>query len=81
MNTLSNYIKQNSDLETLRSFIAYQGEMRITSNRSKRTYTIRYGGNKYRTTQMSKAEFEDAMYNTPTDWKDYIKNNECIILK
>ena len=70
-----------SDLETLRSFITYQGEMKITPNHSKRTFTIRYRGNKYRTTRMSKAEFEDAMYNMPSDWRDYIRNNECLIVK
>lgn len=52
-----------------------------TANHSKRTFTLRYNGNKYRTLPMPKIEFNDALYNTAGDWIKYIKTNECIIIK
>jgi hypothetical protein len=55
--------------------------MKATPNHSKRTFTLRDKGNKYRTLQMSKIEFNEALYNTAGDWIDYIKRNECIIIK
>ena len=55
--------------------------MRATPNHNKRTFTLRDKGNKYRTLQMSKIEFNEALYNTAGDWIDYIKRNECIIIK
>jgi hypothetical protein len=52
-----------------------------TPNFSARTFTIRTNGAKYRTVQMSKIEFNEALYFTSGDWISYIKRNEVIILK
>lgn len=55
--------------------------MKATANHNKRTFTLRHNGNKYRTLQMSKIEFNEALYNTSNDWKDYLKRNQVIIVK
>lgn len=55
--------------------------MTTTPNYSKRTFTIRTKSSKYRTLQMSKIEFNEALYNTPGDWVNYIKRNQVIIVK
>ena len=55
--------------------------MKITSNKSARTYTIRDNGNKYRTIRMSKEEFESAYYWTENDWKNFLKTDEYYKVK
>ena len=52
-----------------------QTELTATPNQSKRTFTIRTNGNKYRTGRMTKPEFKDALYNTPNDWREYLKRS------
>lgn len=54
--------------------------MKVTSNKTKRTYTIVLNGNKYRTTELSKEEFEELDYNTESDWINYIRTNQVIAL-
>ena len=54
---------------------------KITSNKSKRHYTIYCVGFVLRTTQLSKSEFEELDFNTNEDWKSYIRNNEVIRIK
>lgn len=54
--------------------------MRVTSNKTKRTYTIVLNGNKYRTTELSQDEFEEFEYNTESDWVNYIRTNQVIAL-
>ena len=54
--------------------------MKVTSNKTKRTYTILFNGNKYRTIKLGKNEFEELYYNTEGDWINYIKSNEVIAL-
>lgn len=53
----------------------------VTSNKSKRHFTITVNNQKFRTLPMSMEEFLDCDYNTKNDWIDYINNNEIIILK
>ena len=48
--------------------------MKITSNKSKKTFTIRKENSKFRTIEMSKKEFEDFEYNTISDWKYFLIN-------
>lgn len=56
--------------------------MKATANKSKRTYTLRTKtGNKYRTHQMSKQEFQSAYYWTENDWKQFLTTNEYSIVK
>jgi hypothetical protein len=54
--------------------------MKVTSNKTKRTYTILLNGNKYRTIKLGNNEFEELYYNTEGDWINYIKSNEVIAL-
>ena len=56
--------------------------MKATANKSRRTFTLRDGGNKYRTQKMSKQEFESAYYYwTSNDWKQFLKTDEYSIVK
>jgi len=55
--------------------------MKTTSNKSARTYTIRVNGNKYRTLQMSKQEFNSAYYWSENDWKQFLKTDEYYTVK
>jgi hypothetical protein len=61
-----------------------------TPNYSKRTFTIRRlwvdGGkkelySKYRTTKMSKDDFESSLYNTENDWHHFLRANEVVTIK
>lgn len=51
-------------------------EFKITSNKSKRHYTIKTDIEKYRTLQMSKEEFNNAEHWTGNDWNQFLKTNE-----
>lgn len=50
-----------------------QNEMKITRNKSARTYTVTSNGSKYRTDKLSKEQFDDSAFNTPDDWKNEIR--------
>jgi len=51
-------------------------EIKATANKSKRTFTIRTeNGLKYRTTPMSKEEFNIHQYNTANDWAQFLKSD------
>jgi hypothetical protein len=50
--------------------------MKITSNKSKRTFTIKTDVATYRTSQMSKQEFAANLYNTVNDWNNFLKTDE-----
>lgn len=56
-------------------------EFRITANYSKRTFTIRVEGCKYRTYKMDKEEFESAQYWTGNDWADFLKTDNYYLVK
>jgi hypothetical protein len=56
-------------------------QYKATPNYSKRTFTIRTKSSKYRTLQMSKTEFNEALFNTLGDWYAYLKKNQVIIVK
>ena len=51
-------------------------QIKVTPNKSQRTFTIRKDGIKFRTLQMSKEEFESADYWTGNDWANFLKTNE-----
>ncbi len=51
-------------------------EIKITSNKSKKTFTIYKNGSKYRTNPVEKFDFEEMEYWTENDWKDYLKKSE-----
>lgn len=56
-------------------------EIKITSNKSRRTFTIRKNGSKYRTYPMSKEEFNDATHMTANDWDYFLKSNDYYVVK
>ena len=55
--------------------------MKITSNKSARTYTINVGYAKYRTFKMSKQEFDSAYYWSQNDWNQFLKTDEYFKVK
>lgn len=55
--------------------------LKVTSNRSKRTFTLRMYDNgkcysKYRTLRFSKEEFQDMEMNTESDWKYFLRTED-----
>ena len=52
--------------------------LRISSNKQKRTFTIRTKFAKYRTLKFTNDEFEYAdFFWTANDWKQFLKTDEC----
>lgn len=51
-------------------------ELKISSNKSKRHYTITTESGKYRTLPMSKDEFHSASYWSGQDWQNFLKTDE-----
>jgi hypothetical protein len=64
-----------------RCTFATLNDMNITANKAKRTFTICKNGSKYRTTRMSKQEFETCLYNSLSDWDNFLKSNQYYIVK
>ena len=57
-------------------------EINISANQSKRTFTIRKNGSKYRTGQFEKSEFEHAKrFWTGNDWQNFLKTNDYYTIK
>ncbi len=62
-------------------------KIKVRANNSKRTYTLRMLDQdgkvylKYRTSQMSKEEFDSASYWTENDWKQFMKTDEYYKVK
>lgn len=52
-----------------------------TPNHSARTFTIRTHVAKYRTSKMSKEEFNDCLFNTKHDWMSFLADGEYVIVK
>jgi hypothetical protein len=55
--------------------------IKVTPNNSRRTFTLRTDGAKYRTFQMSRGEFESAKYWTGNDWSQFLKTDEYYPVK
>lgn len=55
--------------------------MKITSNKSKRTYTIKVGACVYRTIALTAQEFNEMAYFTAGDWANYLRTEQTIIIK
>jgi hypothetical protein len=51
-------------------------EIKVKANKSKRTFTIRINGSKYRTYPMSKEEFQSESNNTANDWKQFLRSDD-----
>ena len=56
-------------------------ELTVTPNYSKRTFTLRTNGFKYRTLVMSSQEFNSALYWTGNDWVQFLKTDEYYRVK
>lgn len=56
-------------------------QIKATANHSKRTFTIRTDSAKYRTNKMDKEEFQSCLYNTASDWNQFLKSEECYAVK
>jgi hypothetical protein len=50
-------------------------EIIVAANHSKRTFTLRKNGSKYRTDPMSKQEFNSALNWTGNDWVQFFKTD------
>jgi len=50
--------------------------LKVSSNKSKRTYTIKTDAATYRTSPMTKDEFESCEYNTGNDWSYFLRSND-----
>lgn len=51
-------------------------EIRVSSNKAKKTFTIIADAAKYRTLQMTKEEFQSCSHNTGNDWAEFLKSND-----
>ena len=61
-------------------------KLKVTSNKSKRTFTLRFtygdgSGVKYRTIPFSKEEFVSAEHWSENDWKQFLKTDEYYEVK
>lgn len=53
----------------------------VTPNYSKRTFTIRVEGSKYRTYQMDKVTFSESLNMTANDWQQFLNSCEYYKVK
>jgi hypothetical protein len=51
-------------------------EIEVTPNYSKRTFTIRKNGTKYRTFPMDKQEFNSCLHNSGQDWQNFLRSDD-----
>ncbi len=51
-------------------------KLKVSSNKSARTFTIRTEAGKYRTLPMSKEEFNSCLNNTGNDWQQFLKGSD-----
>ena len=56
-------------------------EIKATPNYSKRTFTLRVDGKKYRTVRLNKEEFETCEYNTQNDWEQFLRSDDYYLVK
>lgn len=67
-------------MKTLKNILGT--EIKITPNYSKRTFTIRKNGLKFRTIRMEKIEFSHAdRFWTGNDWDNFMKTDEYYRVK
>ena len=50
-------------------------EIKVKANQSKRTFTIRKEGLKFRTDKMNRVDFESNENNTANDWQDFLNGS------
>jgi hypothetical protein len=65
-----------------RTLNTISGELiRVSSNKSRRTFTIRRRGSIYRTYPMSKLEFSECENMNGNDWSYFLRSNDYKIIK
>ena len=79
MGNYSKTIKSHKAMKTLTTITGR--EIKVSSNKFKRTFTLRTNGIKYRTLPMPKDEFLHAEYWTGNDWNQFFKTDEYFIVK
>jgi len=50
-------------------------EIKISSNKAKRTWTLITDAAKFRTNRMSKEEFSNCDFNTGNDWQNFLDSS------
>ena len=66
---------KNNEMKTLTTIT--NEVYRISSNKAKRTFTIRTNSAKFRTLQFAKEEFEHAdFFWTGNDWRQFLKTDD-----
>jgi hypothetical protein len=55
--------------------------LKISSNKSARTYTIKTDAATFRTFRMSKEEFNSCLYNTGQDWQHFLNSDDYYKVK
>ena len=51
-----------------------ENNINVCANKSRRTFTIRINGYKYRTVIMSMDEYRSLLSNTPNDWRYFLRS-------
>lgn len=51
-------------------------EIKVGANHSKRTFTIKTESGKYRTSKMTKEEFNSCLNNSGQDWQEFLKSDD-----
>ena len=54
----------------------YSNQLKVVPNYTNRTFLLYKDGTKYRTNEFSKEEFNDNLYNTQSDWSNFLKTTE-----
>jgi len=51
-------------------------EIKVSSNKSQRTYTLKTNGATYRTVKLTSDEFFACEYNSGNDWAQFLKTDD-----
>ena len=72
-------IKRNEIMTTYTTITGRK--IRVGSNYSKRTFTIKTDSSTFRTFKMTKEEFNENLYNTANDWNQFLKSDDYYKVK
>ena len=74
---MSGVNEEKEKTNSMETFKTVSGrEIKVSSNKAKRTFTIKTDSAKYRTNTMSKEEFNNCQYNTGNDWQDFLNSED-----
>ena len=61
----------------MKTLITISGrEIKVSSNKTARTFTIKTDAGKYRSIKLSKEEFNSCLNNTGNDWQQFLKGSD-----